>query len=581
MQDISYRIWHDTGKIQRTVEYMRRYGLVKKFKQWYKNLKIRKKVLFIQIIVSMIPVIILGVFAYVQTRKLLMDREKEAMETILHQNVSTLDYTLFSYQNYMENLIWDESLKRAVTDEYENNYQMYLMYKNIIDPMIANIEAQNPAIEQITIYGNNETLYPHGTNYLPLDDISLDVEHIKASKVYWLSDGRKTLELYCKMYTGNTDNTDVIYMKVDYESTFENLNSLFESEYKICLTDQDGNTVFSFDNLKKSGKNSLDGKMVRKEDTLTIPNWEVQLYRPIAEITASARSITFLVIIVVILCIILISCFSIVLSKSVTRPLGNLLENIQKIGYGRLETDINEESQDEIGQVIKSFRQMVERLDYMVKEVYQSKIDQQKYEMKALQNQINPHFLYNSLSLINWTAIMHDETEISEMAQLLSTFYRTTLNKGKNVISIKGEWENTCSYMKIQNMMHSGRLELETCIDENMFKYEILNLILQPLVENAIVHGLDHKVGDEPKKLTVTGEEKADCLLFKVCDNGCGMSEETKEMILTTKTSGYGVQNVHQRIVLYYGEGYGLRYESKENEGTVVEVKIPKVVENK
>lgn len=558
---------------------MSRYGLVKKFKQWYKNLKIRKKVLLIQIIVSMIPVIILGVFAYVQTRKLLIDREKETMEAVLHQNVSTLDYTLFSYQNYMENMIWDESLKRAVTDEYENNYQMYLMYTDIIDPMFANVEAQNPDIEQITIYGNNETLYPHGTNYLPLDDISIDVEHMKASKVYWVSDGRKTLELYCKMYTGNTDNTDVIYMKVDYESTFENLTSLFEGKYKICMTDQDGNIVFSFDNLEKSGKNSPDAQMVKKEETLTIQIWKAQLYRPVKEITASARSITFLVIIVVILCIILISCFSIVLSKSVTKPLGNLLENIQKIGYGKLETDINEESQDEIGQVIKSFRQMVERLDYMVKEVYQSKIDQQKYEMKALQNQINPHFLYNSLSLINWTAIMHDETEISEMAQLLSTFYRTTLNKGKNVISIKGEWDNTCSYMKIQNMMHSGRLELETCIDENMFKYEILNLILQPLVENAIVHGLDHKVGDEPKKLTVTGEEKEDCLLFKVCDNGCGMSEETKEMILTTKTSGYGVQNVHQRIVLYYGEGYGLQYESKENEGTVVEVKIPKVVE--
>mgnify|MGYP004530297233 CR=1 FL=1 len=558
---------------------MSRYGLVKKFKQWYKNLKIRKKVLLIQIIVSMIPVIILGAFAYVQTRKLLIDREKETMETVLHQNVSTLDYTLFSYQNYMENMIWDESLKRAVTDEYENNYQMYLMYTDIIDPMFANVEAQNPDIEQITIYGNNETLYPHGTNYLPLDDISIDVEHMKASKVYWVSDGRKTLELYCKMYTGNTDNTDVIYMKVDYERTFENLTSLFEGKYKICMTDQDGNIVFSFDNLEKSGKNSPDAQMVKKEETLTIQIWKAQLYRPVKEITASARSITFLVIIVVILCIILISCFSIVLSKSVTKPLGNLLENIQKIGYGKLETDINEESQDEIGQVIKSFRQMVERLDYMVKEVYQSKIDQQKYEMKALQNQINPHFLYNSLSLINWTAIMHDETEISEMAQLLSTFYRTTLNKGKNVISIKGEWDNTCSYMKIQNMMHSGRLELETCIDENMFKYEILNLILQPIVENAIVHGLDHKVGDEPKKLTVTGEEKEDCLLFKVCDNGCGMSEETKEMILTTKTSGYGVQNVHQRIVLYYGEGYGLQYESKENEGTVVEVKIPKVVE--
>ena len=241
---------------------MSRYGLVKKFKQWYKNLKIRKKVLLIQIIVSMIPVIILGAFAYVQTRKLLIDREKETMEAVLHQNVSTLDYTLFSYQNYMENMIWDESLKRAVTDEYENNYQMYLMYTDIIDPMFANVEAQNPDIEQITIYGNNETLYPHGTNYLPLDDISIDVEHMKASKVYWVSDGRKTLELYCKMYTGNTDNTDVIYMKVDYERTFENLTSLFEGKYKICMTDQDGNIVFSFDNLEKSGKNSPDAQMV-------------------------------------------------------------------------------------------------------------------------------------------------------------------------------------------------------------------------------------------------------------------------------------------------------------------------------
>lgn len=556
---------------------MQKQKLMKKIKQRYKNLKFRKKVFLIQIVVSMIPIIILGVFAYVQTRKLLIDREKESMQVILHQNITTLDYTLSSYQNYMENMVWDERLERAVTDKYKNSYEMYLMYTNLMDPMITNMEAQNRAIEQITIYGNNDTLYPHGTNYLPLSDIGIDLEQMKASKVYWVTDGSKTLELYCKMYTGNSQNVNVIYMKVDYEKTFGYLRSLFENNYKICLSDQNGSPIFSFNNGEKLKNNSTD--MVRKEDVLSITSWKVELFRPVSEITASAKSITLLVTAVIILCIILISYFSVVLSRTITKPLGELIENIQYIDYGKIETNINEESQDEIGQAIKSFRQMVERLDYMVNEVYQSKIDQQKYEMRALQNQINPHFLYNSLSLINWTAIMHNETEISEMAQLLSTFYRTTLNKGKNVISIKGEWDNTCAYMKIQNMMHSGKINIEYNIDESMFKYEILNLILQPLVENAIVHGLDHKVNDGPKKLNVVGMEKEDYLLFKVCDNGCGMSEKTKTQILTTKTSGYGVQNVQQRIVLYYGTGYGLKYESKENEGTVVEVKIPKVME--
>lgn len=550
---------------------------MKKLMQWYKNLKFRKKVLFVQIVVSMIPIIILGVFAYVQTRTLLIDKEKESMETMLHQNVITLDYTLSSYQNYMVNMVWDESLKRALTDEYTTSYQMYLMYRDIIDPMIMNIESQNLAIEQITIYGNNETLYSHGTNYLPLSQMDVNSEQLDASKIYWLSDGESLLEMYCKMYSEDPTEINVIYMKVDYEKTFGFLRTLFESEYKICLNSQEGEQIFSFHNYVEAKERDNGSRTVMKEDTLKMPGWNVQLYRPISEITASARSITIIVTLVILLCICLIAYFSILLAKSVTKPLGELVQNIQHIEQGKLETSINEESEDEIGQLIKSFRQMVERLDYMVNEVYQSKIDQQKYEMKALQNQINPHFLYNSLSLINWTAIMHDENEISEMAQLLSTFYRTTLNKGKNVISIKGEWDNTCSYVKIQNMMHSGKIETELMIEESMFQYEILNLVLQPLVENAIVHGLDHKLDESVKKLQVMGEEHEEYLSFRICDNGCGMPKEIMDTILTTKTNGYGVQNVQQRIVLYYGKEYGLRYESRESEGTIVEVRIPKV----
>ncbi|HIT65340.1 MAG TPA: histidine kinase, partial [Candidatus Ventrimonas merdavium] len=191
--------------------------------------------------------------------------------------------------------------------------------------------------------------------------------------------------------------------------------------------------------------------------------------------------------------------------------------------------------------------------------------------------QINPHFLYNSLSLINWKAIMAGQEEIGEMARLLSVFYRTTLNKGKNVIDVKGEWDNTCSYIRIQNMMHSQKLTVRTQIDEGMFSYQMLNLLLQPLVENAIAHGLDHKTGEGERILEVTGREEETDLVFTVSDNGCGIPLESLSEILTAESKGYGVQNVHHRIQLFYGNAYGLSYESQPGVGTRVTVRIPKV----
>ena len=284
-----------------------------------------------------------------------------------------------------------------------------------------------------------------------------------------------------------------------------------------------------------------------------------------------------LVLVVILGCIVLLFVVSKRMAKSIVKPLGELSKGIAQIEAGNLSVDIVEESSDEIGRVIRSFRKMVERLNYMVKEVYQSRIAQQEYEMKALQAQINPHFLYNSLSLINWKAIIAEQDDISEMAQLLSTFYRTTLNKGKNVIAVKGEWENTCSYVKIQKMLHSGKFEAQLELESGMEHYEMLNLLLQPLIENAIMHGLDHKETDGKKILEVKGWEEEERLVFQVTDNGCGIPKEILDHILKKETTGYGVQNVHQRVQLYYGSAYGLVYESEVGCGTQVTLTIPKV----
>jgi two-component system, sensor histidine kinase YesM len=163
------------------------------------------------------------------------------------------------------------------------------------------------------------------------------------------------------------------------------------------------------------------------------------------------------------------------------------------------------------------------------------------------------------------------------MAQLLSTFYRTTLNRGKNTISVREELENTTSYIQIQRMMHSDSFDVLCEVDEGILDYTMLNLLLQPLVENAINHGIDHKESPGKGVLSITAKQSENDLIFKVCDNGCGMEPEVLKTILTTKTKGYGVQNVHHRVQLTYGTEYGLSYTSKLREGTTVTLTIPKV----
>ena len=194
--------------------------------------------------------------------------------------------------------------------------------------------------------------------------------------------------------------------------------------------------------------------------------------------------------------------------------------------------------------------------------------------MKALQAQINPHFLYNSLSLINWMALESDQEEISKITLSLSMFYRTALNKGKNILKVRDEIKNMRSYLDIQLMMHDYEFDVDIQIDEDILDYNILNLILQPLIENAIDHGIDLKT-DGRGCIKITGEKQNDQIALIVSDNGVGMSKEQAESILSNKSNGYGVKNVNERIKLYYGEQYHLKIESEIGIGTKVEITIP------
>lgn len=563
--------------------------MVEKWISWYRNLTFRRRVLVSYLAVSLIPVIILGAFSYFQTRNLLIRREKEVLQESLEQSVITVNSKLESYKNAMDNITWDANMKQTLAVRYEDNFQQYLAFRDVIDPTILKMKSLNPQIQQLSIYSSNPTLHPHGSYLMSVAGIEELPEDIEDYRIHWIADADGTLEMYCGIYPDISNDVNIVYMAFDYKATFNVLTRVFQENYGVVVADSGQKPIFSYADFTGMGegealtpeevlaqKEGMDGYLL-EQNTIPVSGWTVYLYRPLKVVSASAMSITFAMAAVICLCIGIILAASVGLTRSVVRPLNNLIENMDRIQEGNLSVDVKGDSDDEIGHLINRFGEMVERLNYLVNEVYKSKIAQQRYEMKALQAQINPHFLYNSLSLINWKAIMAGQDEISEMAQLLSTFYRTTLNKGKNVTAVQGEWDNTCSYIRIQNMMHSGKLQVHTEIEEGMLQYEMLNLLLQPLVENAIGHGLDYRTGEGEKILSVTGREEASQLVFTVCDNGCGIPQEVLETILTAKTSGYGVQNVQHRIQLYYGNEYGLSYESRVGEGTRVTLRIPKV----
>lgn len=194
--------------------------------------------------------------------------------------------------------------------------------------------------------------------------------------------------------------------------------------------------------------------------------------------------------------------------------------------------------------------------------------------MKALQWQINPHFLYNTLSFINWQALRRDAHDISHVVTAMAKFYRTALNRGNNIISVREELDNIRSYIEIIQAMNEYSFDVVYDIDERVCRYDTINLILQPLAENAVKHGINLKT-EGRGRLLVSAHLGDGVIRFSVEDNGPGMPPETAESILTRQSAGYGLKNVNERLHLLFGAEYGLSIHSRQGAGTAMAVTIP------
>ena len=235
----------------------------------------------------------------------------------------------------------------------------------------------------------------------------------------------------------------------------------------------------------------------------------------------------------------------------------------------------------EVEHLGKSIKNMLGRIKVLMSDLVAEHNAKRKSEFDTLQSQINPHFLYNTLDIIVWMIENENSDKAVNIVTALAKFFRISLSKGKNIITVKDEVEHVRNYLMIQNMRFKNRFEYSIDVDEEVLSYSSLKLMLQPLVENAIYHGMEFMDGDGEIDVKVFKED--DSLYFTITDNGLGMSEDmvetllSKDFVPSKKGSGIGVKNVNERIKLYFGSEYGLKVESEPDEGTKITIHLPAV----
>lgn len=262
------------------------------------------------------------------------------------------------------------------------------------------------------------------------------------------------------------------------------------------------------------------------------------------------------------------------ISRKISKPIRKLDESVKTYEAGG-KTDIYIGGSSEIRHLGYSVQRSYERIETLMEEIIRQQNERRKSELDALQSQINPHFLYNTLSMMNWMAIRSNQMEISKVTLALSTFYRTALSKGEDVVTVENCIQNMQAYLEIQLTMHDNNFTVDWDIDPTIKNEKMPKLLLQPVVENAIEHGIDEKE-DGDKKLFLSFRGNGDDVEITVRDNGMGMPQEKAETLVTYQAKGYGLKNVNDRIRLLYGEKYGIQIFSAPDEGTTVVMRFPK-----
>lgn len=359
----------------------------------------------------------------------------------------------------------------------------------------------------------------------------------------------------------------------DFYITDENGQILSSSSSGGIYKDFSSYTKISSENYKTLTETDRQFFSVDGTDTLFICksypdlNWNVINLIPLESLTLDHMVILHNILLISIVVFILSVFFSILCTGTVTAPIQKLVEKMKSASAGKLNISASYSSNDELAVLYNQFNLMMQKIQTLLNDIYEEQNAKQKMEIRLLQSQINPHFLYNTLDSLYFVAIMHGDDQMAEMVEALSDNFKLALNNGSKYIKVADSVKWMQGYMKLQNMRYNNRFELFVDISREILQRETITFIFQPFIENAMYHGLEPKIGKG--KISLRGWQEQNNMIFTIEDDGVGIDD------MSRLENGYGVRNVIERIKLNYGEKYGVTFESSPGNGTKVTIVVP------
>ena len=408
-----------------------------------------------------------------------------------------------------------------------------------------------------------------------------------------------TLSRGIRNFTGSGGKEGVVFIDLNYSAISElcDQNSIGNKGY-VFIVDGEGNIVYHpqqqqlYNELQTE---NIELVMNAQTDTVTMGSgnsakiytlsrsektgWTVVSCMNMAELTKGSRKAQSIYVIMAIALVCVALLLSNMIARNITMPIQRLRDSMAKVQEGDFsQADVEVSTENEIGSLTKTFNLMTYRIQELMEQNVHEQEEKRKSEMKALQSQINPHFLYNTLDSIIWMAEGKKNEEVVLMTASLARLLRQSISNEDELVSVGQEIEYARSYLTIQKMRYKDKLEFCIEVEPEIQSVQIIKLVLQPIIENAIYHGLKYK--ESKGLLIVRGYEKDGTAVIEILDNGVGMDSTTLSHIFERHkvdyhSNGVGVYNVQKRLKLYYGNDYGMAYKSEPGRGTAAAITIP------
>ena len=546
------------------------------------------------------------------TNTSIFENSSEYTHTIIQQMNQNID----SYIDYMENIAYlissNEDVQDYLFDEKIDNEGRYRILNQLQTILDSRSDIRNVGI----ISKNGRMLINDGSKSVNQDlDLntqewyatalekpngpiltSSHVQHIISGERPWVI----TLSRGIRDRSGSGEKEGVFFIDLNYSAISElcDQSTVGTKGYAFIL-DAKGNIVYYhpqqqllYNELQTENISLImdtdedtvltgtgnDGKLYsisRSEKT----GWTVVDCTNVKELLSKSRQAQSVYVLTAIILVIVALLFSRFMARSITLPIQKLRDSMKKVQEGDFSvSDVVVDSKNEIGSLTKSFDVMTHRIHELMEQNVHEQEEKRKSELKALQSQINPHFLYNTLDSIIWMAEGKKNEEVVLMTASLARLLRQSISNEDEVVPIANEVEYARGYLTIQKMRYKDKLEFQIEVDSSILYIPLIKLVLQPIIENAIYHGLKYK--ESKGLLIVKGFMKDGNAVLQVIDDGVGMDEETLAHIydkhkVNYHSNGVGVYNVQKRLKLYYGEDYGITYTSELGKGTTATITIP------